>query len=247
MPGVRSQGTGPRIRIVYAFLYDVHGNLAALESVISDARARGAQRWVVGGDVAAFGPWPAETVACLRALDDARWIRGNADRWLVDTHDLPADNPMAAAARACREALGPEASDRLASLPPSLRLDPETDVWHASPLSDMRSFSPEPAADETELLSGVIGRRVFFGHTHLQFRRTAQDGIELINPGSVGTPLDGDHRAAYALMSPDGTVELVRVRYDHTEAAAALVERHGDVGWTRIVASRLANARLTPA
>ena len=45
-----------------ALLYDVHGNLAALDAVLEDARAAGARRHLIGGDVALFGPWPAETV-----------------------------------------------------------------------------------------------------------------------------------------------------------------------------------------
>ena len=111
----------------------------------------------------------------------------------------------------------------------------------------MRSFLPEPALDEGELLAAFTGRRLFFGHTHLQFRRVTQSGLELINPGSVGMPLDEDGRAAYALMSPDRIVELRRVSYDHSEATAALHERYGNADWTRIVASRITTARLTPA
>jgi hypothetical protein len=54
-----------------AVLYDVHGNLAALDSVLENARAAGARQWVLGGDYALFGAWPAETVARLRASPDA--------------------------------------------------------------------------------------------------------------------------------------------------------------------------------
>jgi hypothetical protein len=62
---------------VLALLYDVHGNLPALEAVIADAEAAGADGWILGGDYALFGGWPAETVARLRELDRACWIRGN--------------------------------------------------------------------------------------------------------------------------------------------------------------------------
>ena len=63
-----------------ALLFDIHGNLPALEAVLDDARATGAQRYLLGGDYAVFGGWPAETLARLRELPDATWIRGNADR-----------------------------------------------------------------------------------------------------------------------------------------------------------------------
>ncbi len=62
--------------VVVACLYDVHGNLPALEAVLEDARGAGAERFALGGDYALFGPWPAETVARLRELEPALWIRG---------------------------------------------------------------------------------------------------------------------------------------------------------------------------
>ena len=75
---------------------------------------------------------------------------------------------------------------------------------HASPVSDMRAFAPEPDDEEEELLAGTTHPRLFFGHIHVQFRRPAAVGdVELVNPGSVGVPLDGDPRAAYALLDPE--------------------------------------------
>jgi diadenosine tetraphosphatase ApaH/serine/threonine PP2A family protein phosphatase len=230
-----------------ALLYDIHGNLPALEAVLADARERGADRWLLGGDIAPFGAWPAETVARVRTLDDATWIRGNTERWLVDRHDLPDDQPMAAAVRACREALGDELADELAALPEAARVDEGTIAWHASPVSDMRSFLPEPAGDDDELLRGVTDRRLLFGHTHVQFRRAAHAGgqpVELVNPGSVGVPLDGDHRAAYGLLHADGAIELRRVPYDHEVAAQALRGRYGNEEWVAIVSGRIERARL---
>jgi hypothetical protein len=61
---------------VLGLLYDVHGNLPALQAVLADARDLGVRAYVLGGDYALFGGWPAETVAALRELD-ATWIRGN--------------------------------------------------------------------------------------------------------------------------------------------------------------------------
>ena len=58
-----------------------------------------------------------------------------------------------------------------------------------------------------------------FGHSHQQFRRAGPDGTQLLNPGSVGMPLDGDRRAAWALW--DGDFELRRTEYDVERAAAA--------------------------
>src|SRR6185312_357267 len=75
--------------LVIAVLYDVHGNLGALDAVLADAREAGASRWVLGGDYALFGAWQAETVARLRELERATWIRGNVDRWAGDPAGAP--------------------------------------------------------------------------------------------------------------------------------------------------------------
>jgi predicted phosphodiesterase len=230
-----------------ALLYDIHGNLPALEAVLGDARDRGADRWLLGGDMAPFGAWPAETVARLRELPAATWIRGNTERWLVER--LPEDEPMAAAVQACRDALGDELADELGALPECAAIGDGTTAWHGSPVSDMRSFLPERGDDEAELLEGVTDSRLVFGHTHLQFRRrsdVAGRPVELLNPGSVGIPLDGDHRAAYALRRPDGEIELRRVVYDHAASARALRERYGDQEWVGIVSGRIEGARLQP-
>jgi diadenosine tetraphosphatase ApaH/serine/threonine PP2A family protein phosphatase len=216
---------------VLAVLYDIHGNLPALDAVLEDARAAGARRYLLGGDYALFGPNPAETVERLRSLEPVRWIRGNGERWTASPSDAPDDETVQGAIRACREALGQAVVDELATLPES-QTEADTRFVHGSPPSDVRSFLPEPADDEGELLAGVAEGRLVFGHTHLQFRRRAPGGIELVNPGSVGMPFDGDPRAGWALLSEDGDIELRRVPYDHEASAAAVRERFPGFGET---------------
>ena len=216
---------------VIACLYDVHGNLPALEAVLADLGE--ADRYILGGDYALMGGWPAETVARLRELEPATWIRGNADRWLAE----PPEQLLAAVEHA-RAQLGDARADELAALPETAEAG-DLLVCHGSPASDMRSFLPEPAEDEPELLDGVTASRLMFGHTHLQFRRTAGE-VELVNPGSVGVPLDGDHRAAYAVIHDDGRLELRRAAYDH-QASADKVRSLGD--WAEVVALRIERAR----
>lgn len=225
-----------------ALLYDVHGNLPALEAVLADAWDAGADRFILGGDYALFGPFPAETVAALREIRGATWIRGNVDRWTAHPDQAPDDEFVPAAISACREALGPGTVSELDALPEQFVSD-GTRCCHASPLSDMRSFFPEPSEDEDELLDGVGERRVVFGHTHLQFRRLRPDGVELVNPGSVGMPMDGDPRAAYALLDEDDAVELRRVGYDHVAVADEMAGRLGDDPWVRRTVERLRTGR----
>ena len=234
-----------------ALLYDIHGNLPALEAVLEDARGRGAERFVLGGDYALFGAWPRETVERLRQLEDATWIRGNVDRWAAAPEEAPDDPMPQSAVAACRAALGEALVAELGALPEQVVLD-GIRFCHASPLSDVRSFLPDPGEDELELLDGARERRIVFGHTHLPFRRTAQAGAsgsapppELGNPGSVGVPLDGDTRAAYALLRPNGEIEHRRVEYDANASAAALRERF-DAPFAEVIARRIETARLDP-
>jgi predicted phosphodiesterase len=217
-------------------LYDVHGNLPALEAVLADAGD--VEQWVLGGDYTLFGAWPQETVERLRSLD-AEWIRGNGERWTADPSDAP--EPAHDAIERCRELLGDELVRELVALPESLAGDGVL-YCHGSPVSDVESFMPEPAAGEAALLGTVDGGRVVFGHTHLPFARTGPLGIELVNPGSVGMPFDGDPRAAYAVVRADGSAEHRRVLYDHRASAAAIRERIGTAG--QLAAKRVEHARF---
>jgi diadenosine tetraphosphatase ApaH/serine/threonine PP2A family protein phosphatase len=222
---------------VLAVLYDVHGNLPALEAVLDDARAAGADRFLLGGDFCVWGPWPRETLERLQALPEASWIRGNTDRELLGEDDL-----FGGAYTWAREELGRERIEWLHVLPEHVAFGGEL-FCHASPLSDWETFGPERGPDDERLLAGQRRRTIVFGHSHLQFARSGPAETELVNPGSVGMPSDGDRRAAWALRSPDGEIELRRTEYD----ADAVVERLRALGtdWAEVaaVAVELAHRR----
>src|SRR5436190_3458755 len=159
----------PRLGAVLALLYDIHGNLPALEAVLVNARGAGAERFLLGGDYALFGAWPAETVESLRELD-AEWIRGNGERWTAVPDAAP--EQVQGAIERCRELLGEELVRQLAALPETRSSDGVL-YCHCSPRSDVESFLPQAAEDEAELLLGVEAERLVFGHTHLPFQRTS--------------------------------------------------------------------------
>jgi len=225
---------------VLGVLYDIHGNLPALDAVLEETQLAGADRYLLGGDYALFGAWPAETVARLRELD-ATWIRGNVDRWVDDPGEDDLPDEVRGAVGRCRELLDAEAVAELGALPAAL-VEGGVRYCHASPLSDLRSFPPEAGPEDEELLAGAEEARVVFGHTHLQFTRVGGVGTELVNPGSVGIPLDGDHRAAFALAHPDGRIELRRVEYDFQASASAVRDVLGEFGET--AARRIEQARF---
>jgi predicted phosphodiesterase len=206
---------------VLALLYDIHGNLPALERVLADAEVAGADSYLLGGDFASWSPWALETLERLRSLPDSTWIRGNGERWL---REPPADRPDVLEALAQADPGVGTQEGWLYSLQSRAELDGVLYV-HGSPLSDVESFGREPGPDDERLLEGVRDRTVVFGHSHQQFTRPGPNGTLLLNPGSVGMPLDGDVRAAYALRRENGEFAFRRVEFDVELAASAYEER----------------------
>lgn len=216
-------------------LYDIHGNLPALERVLEEAEAAGVDRWLLGGDYGTPSPWPLETLERLKQLPQATWIRGNGERWL---REPPQDRPeVMEVYDLFTGGLPEDVVDWLYNLPPHAEVDGILYV-HGSPLSDVDSFAPDPQDGEERMLAGVGDRLVVFGHSHQQFRRPGPDGTDLLNPGSVGMPLDGDVRAAWAVRDEDGEFHFRRTEYDSGRAADAYRHMGGSFG--EMAANRIA-------
>jgi predicted phosphodiesterase len=219
-----------------AVLYDIHGNLVALEAVLADVETEGATSYLLGGDYASFGPWPRETAEMLESLPAIVRIRGNVERWLREDPEAPesAQQFLTTALSAARESLGPALVERLYRLPEKGEFEGIL-VCHGSPLSDIESFAPEPQPKEERLLAGESNRTILFGHSHRQFRRTGPNGTLLVNPGSVGAPLDGDPGAAWAIYE-NGEIGFRRTAYD-VERAATQMRSFGE--WAEPIVYRL--------
>jgi predicted phosphodiesterase len=210
---------------VLGVLYDIHGNLPALEAVLADSETVGIDRWLLGGDYGTPSPWPVQTLERLRELPNATWIRGNGERWLFEPPYERAE--VMEAYDLFHGQVSPDDEKWLYSLAPQAELDGILYV-HGSPLSDVDSFAPEPQEGDQRLLDGVHDRTVVFGHSHQQFRRSGPANTDLLNPGSVGMPLDGDVRAAWATRDDDFAFR--RVEYDFEKAAAGYRSLGGDFG-----------------
>jgi putative phosphoesterase len=200
-----------------AALYDVHGNLPALEAVLEEVEREGVDAIVVGGDIAAGPPQPRETVELVRSLPNAHCIRGNADR-LRDPAYLD-DEGLAW----LLERLDDDQVEWLVTLPFSAVLDATLYV-HATPQDD-ETVITELTTDErlAELLANVAQRRVVAGHTHMQLERRLGETL-FVNAGSVGWPYEGRPGAYWAIL--DAGVELRRTEYDR-ERAAELIRGSG--------------------
>jgi putative phosphoesterase len=187
-----------------AALYDIHGNLPALDAVLAQVDA---DVVVVGGDTVA-GPVPAETLERLRSLDaDVRFIRGNADREVYEERQglAPPEVMEFVRARLSREQI-----DFLRSLPLTLSIG-RVLFCHATPRDDEEILTRiSPDERWREALAGVDAAVVVCGHTHVQFDRQIGE-VRLVNAGSVGMPYADEPGAYWALL--DGTdLELRHTR-----------------------------------
>lgn len=197
-----------------AAVYDIHGNLAALDAVLADVDRERVDAVVVGGD-AVSGPFPAEVFDRLAGVPAARFVRGNGDRGVLERSE---EHGAAITA----EQLGEERLHEIARWPLTLELDVDRIgrvlFCHATPRSDEEIVTRlTPEAEVAEAFSPWRGVTVV-GHTHVQFDRTIGE-LRLVNAGSVGMPYEGRRGAFWALLGPD--VELRRTAYDVEAAAEA--------------------------
>lgn len=215
-----------------AALYDIHGNLPALEAVLKEIDREDVDVIVIGGDIVP-GPMSLDVLEILQNMEiQVRWIRGNCEREVVEAFD---GGPVShITSKEVRESMEWTASqmqrsqrDFMAALPEklSLHVDGVGEVLfcHGSPKSDMEILTvATPEERLREALAGVKEDVVVCGHTHMQFDRMCE-GKRVVNAGSVGMPY-GDPGAYWLLLGPG--VSLRKTNYD-LEAAAERVRKTG--------------------
>jgi len=213
-----------------AVLSDVHGVLPALEAVLAEPEVLAADAVVLTGDLAA-GPMPVPTLDLLASLGErAIWVRGNADRELVQLRgggDAEIPDPIAPWAAA---QLRDDQLARLAALPLSETLEVaglgRVLFCHATPRDDEEVVLVDSALDRwSEVLSTLDGdlTTVVCGHTHMPYARLAHRRM-IVNPGSVGMPYGGAG-AHWALLGAG--VTLRRTAFDFDAACARIAAESG--------------------
>lgn len=209
-------------------LYDIHGNIDALDAVLADPRTADPDVVVVGGD-AVPGPFARATLNRLEAISvPVRWVRGNGEREVARAIGdcAPAADDMAARTAAITAAeLGEDQSRALGKLPLTLELDGVL-FCHASPGQDDEMLTRiSPPERSTNALAGVNAAVVVAGHTHQQDDRVV-GSVRFINAGSVGLPYEGDGAARW-LWVADGVPQLHHTAYDAARAGARILA----TGW----------------
>jgi predicted phosphodiesterase len=207
-----------------AALYDVHGNLPALDAVLAEVEREDVDAIVSGGDLVS-GPMPVEVFDRLLSRPDVRFLLGNADRLVVDASPSAQEELHSW----CANRLGTDRLESVSAWPVTVELEVDelghALFCHAIPRDDEPIFT-RLTPDETvaELLGPVEADLVVCGHTHVQFDRRLANGPRVVNAGSVGMAYEGRRGAYWALLGPD--VELRRTEYD-VEAALSRMHETG--------------------
>lgn len=207
-----------------AALYDIHGNLPALEAVLDEVRQAGAHRVIVGGDVLP-GPMPCETIALLRDLKlPVQFIQGNGDReavgWRRGVESSVVPESYRETMRWVARQLHPDEETLLAGWPltVSVQVDGIGEVLfcHATPRDDSEIFTQRTADEKLLPIFDKLNVPVVVcGHTHMQFDRMIGK-TRVVNAGSVGMPF-AEPGAYWLLLGPD--IQLRHTSYNLANAA----------------------------
>jgi predicted phosphodiesterase len=243
-----------------AVITDIHGNARALEAVLADIAARGADLTICLGDIASGAGWPAETVEMLQAAG-IPCIRGNHDRWISEQD--PAE--MGLQDRVAHAGLAPAQRAWLMALPTSLEPAPGVLAVHGTPSSDVENLIEEVVAERLRPApvavlrarlgeAGMAARLVLCGHSHRAGMVQVPAGPLIVNPGSLGLPgfrisrppahrqEAGTPHARYAMVDVARagiTVEMLAIGYDWDAAAARAEELGFGPAWPHVLRTGL--------
>lgn len=246
----------------YLVLSDIHGNLDALDAVLTALEGRYDEALVLG-DLVGYGADPNGVVDRVRSLRPRAVIRGNHDKVAAGIDDGESFNLVArSAVNWTTDALSPANREYLLSLPEGpVAIDELVEICHGSPLDEDHYIFDE--LDALRAFEKASRPLCLFGHTHIAvaYRRTDRiaivagpgdtagvcldlgddpDARYLVNPGSVGQPRDGDPRAGTAIVDTDTRqVELFRLPYPIDAAARKIRE----AGLPDVLARRLSVGR----
>ena len=237
-----------------AVLSDIHGNLHALDAVLSDVDAAEVDQLWCLGDLVGYGPRPNECVDSVRERTSLS-LCGNHDLAVLGVLEMSEfSGDAAAAAIWTQSVLGEPQRAWLASLEPTARIE-DAELFHGSPRDPIWDYVLSEAAAFDSLLE-TTAPLVLVGHSHVALALSLVDdalsgglapaghtadlatGRWLLNPGSVGQPRDGDARAAWALIDTDASrADFRRVEYPIEKTQAEIRDR----GLPSALAARLAH------
>ena len=215
-----------------AVLGDIHGNLMALDAVMTDLEEQSPdQTWCLG-DLGWGGPWASECIARVR---EAAWpcVRGNTDVWITgDPQTIESEAERAEFRKMAKaHAISEDDARWLLGLPLGHTGPGSILMVHGTPQSPFTA--PEPDAPPAEFKPYEDAAEVVvYGHVHIAFVRQLHTGTTVVNTGAVGKPMDGE-TASYLLIDQVGTdiaLRHRRVEFDRRAGIAQARTVGGPVG-----------------
>lgn len=219
----------------YAIISDIHANLEALRAILKDLQTRQIDKVICLGDIVGYYPNPNECTAICRTRG-FYCLRGNHDDAALDLCEIDDFNPVARTALIwTANNLKEENQDWLRQLPDHILVDGNFLAVHGSPWDPYAYIFSSGGA--LRAFSHMCARYpqidiCFFGHTHQRALYTSEkgaireiirgelytlsnQGLFLINPGSVGQARDGKPGASYIIYdSKTREIEFRHVPYD---------------------------------
>ena len=217
-----------------AIISDIHGNLAALDAVLTDVKAQQPEAVYCLGDLVGYAAFPNEVIDRIR-VEAIPTIMGNYDDGVGFDRDEcgcayrdPEEQGLGdLSLQWTKRTVSPDRKGFLRSLVPEIRFDADGKRFrlvHGSPRRmNEYLFEDRPLSSFQRLAATSDCDVLIFGHTHKPYTKRV-DSVLFVNAGSVGKPKDGDPRACYALIETTGTVsvDFRRVPYDIERVAAAI-------------------------
>ncbi len=228
---------------MWAVLSDIHGNLEALEAVMTDLARHPVSRVLCLGDVVGYGPNPMECLELAREWNLV--LLGNHDQATMfepEGFGVNAERAVSWTRSVLEANSRNDLWDFLAERPRSFQ-DGDFLFVHGSPRNVLNEYIfPEDVHNHRKMsqIGSLIKRYCFCGHSHVpgvyvepveppaQWTFTPPEELTglwrlddrktVVNVGSVGQPRDGNWRACYTLVN-GAEVTFHRVEYD-VEAVA---------------------------
>lgn len=247
-----------------AVISDIHGNMQALDAVLTDIKKENCEKIFCLGDLAMAGPQPNETIDMVKLLrkdGDFELIQGNTDEYLGKNSDemyqtIAKANPiMASAYNEDRKVITEENLEFLKTLPPQKTIEingVKILLVHGSPRANNENIFPEMDLEKIEeMLKGVDADLIFCGHTHQPCGYQTNTKQTVVNVGSVGRPLNEQPKACYLLLeivenSGEFYVEHKLINYDKQKASELLKQR-GFEGSDKLAAMLISASERYPS
>ena len=226
-------------------LGDIHGNYLALKSVLDSACKLKVEKLLITGDLIGYYFYPLKVIELLDKWDKSI-VQGNHEQMLSiarnnNSYLNEIDSIYGSGIRIAIDQLSSCQLDELSHLPHPLKLNiegVEILLCHGSPWDLNEYIYPDLSSKTIQKLLLYPYNLIITGHTHYPMLKKF-DGINIVNPGSVGQPRNGQKGAQWALFdTADGSINFFLEKYDSTGLAIECKLRHPEIPYLSDVLNR---------